>query len=202
MEINLFSQLTKAKNTLYVFDIDETVLYYNFKVDEDVVKTIEMYEASVSDKGFTNKSYLCISGGNTKIVRKPKPDVTNANALWEETLKRHLPIAHDRDGMELLKSFCDENNSKIIFLTARFKTIEKSTNIHLQSLYKWVNTDDVHLCDGEEKGLVLSKLINPSDYDRIIFVDDKDYNIQSVKNYIPSVITYRMNINSDIPREA
>ena len=44
MNVTLFSDLPKLKNTLYVFDIDDTTIYYNFTVDDEIKKTIEKYE--------------------------------------------------------------------------------------------------------------------------------------------------------------
>ena len=176
MIVSLFSEIPKCGNTLYVFDIDETTLYYNFRLDDHTVKIIEDFEAKINPN---NKDFF------------------DMNAVWEQTLRQHPPIAHDRDGLEDWKKFCDGNGSKIIFLTARFKTVEKTTIFHMQFLYPWVSANDIHMCNGKEKGLVLFDLVTKTDYNTIIFVDDKEYNIRSVEKYIPMVNTYKMIINPD-----
>ena len=173
MDISSFTQLPKLDNALYVFDIDDTTLYYNFKLNDHVYKDIEEFEAATGEQ---------------------TPDFRRANAILEEAFRTHTPVAHDRTGMEELKRFCDRNNGKIIFLTARFKTIEQLTVLHMQSLYSWISPNDVHLCDGTEKGVVLFDIVSSSDHRSIIFVDDKDYNIDSVKKYVPRASIYKMQI--------
>lgn len=173
MNICRFSELPKINNTLYVFDIDDTTLYYNFKLDDHSSQVIEKFEA------------------NTQIQT---PEFQKANTALEEAFRTHTPIVHDRTGLEELKRFCDTSGGKIIFLTARFKTIEELTVFHMQLLYPWVTTKHVYLCNGTEKGVMLFNIVTNTDYHSIVFVDDKDYNINSVRKFVPSVNLYKMTI--------
>lgn len=176
MNVKLFSDIPKVKNSLYVFDIDDTTLYYDIGLSKRISAAIEYFEENLTRHKWLFKQ---------------------VNALWEKRIINSRPIAHDRLGFEDLKQFCDQNNSRIIFLTARFNTIKASTMSHLQELYPWVDPSSVYFCDGIEKGIVLLEIISKMQYNTIIFVDDKEYNLNSVKNYVPGVILYKMTINFD-----
>ena len=168
MIITLFSEIPKTSQTLYAFDIDKTTLYYPFPINDEVVSTIEELEAGAKTNRYKNKR-------------------------WEHTLREYSPCPYDRSGMEELKKFCDENDGMIIFLTARLKSIQKSTVFHLQLLYPWVSESNIYLCDGVEKGKVLFDIVaKHHQYKQVVFVDDIVDNIESVKRYIPLVTTYRM----------
>lgn len=181
MNVELFSDIPKVKNSLYVFDIDDTTLHYDIGSSKRISAAIEYFEENLTRHKWLFKQ---------------------VNALWEKRIINSRPIAHDRPGLEELKKFCDENNSRIIFLTARFKTIKVSTMSHLQELYPWVRPSSVYFCDGVEKGIVLLEIISKMQYNTVIFVDDKEYNLNSVKKYVPGVILYKMAINLDsLPKE-
>ena len=174
MIITLFSELPKTSQTLYVFDIDETTLYYRFSISDDIVSNIEDLEAGAKTNQY-------------EVIKR-----------WENALYEYSACPHDRLGMEELKKFCDKNDGMIIFLTSRFKSIQKSTVFHLQSLYPWVSESDIYLCDGIEKGKVLFDIVAKTHYKQVVFVDDNVGNIESVNRYIPLVTTYKMDIPQNV----
>ena len=165
-EIESFVQLPSYGNSLYVLDIDETTIYYLNNCDDKYLKTIEEFEKTMN---------------RTKAFDQ-------ANRIWESNLYKEDPIVTDPEGMDKLQKFCRDNNSKIVFLTARMEHVRDITEKQMLELFRWLKKEDIYICNGTEKGTVLKNILKDhKNYDHVVFVDDKDYNIKSVQRIISQV---------------
>ena len=161
-QIITFDKLPRVKDALYVLDIDNTVLYYVNNCDDNHIKDIREFEKTMNKTDAFDK----------------------ANAIWEANLYTEEAFPIDKKSINNLKTFCDCNNSKLIFLTARFESVRDITEVQMKKLFSWVSPDSIYMCSGVEKGVMLKALI-AKDYTGVIFVDDKQYNIDSVSAYLP-----------------
>ena len=155
-------------NALYILDIDETVIYYETSMFTEYIKEIELFERTMS----RNSAF------------------ENANQKWESLVYSNNAKPIDEKGLNSLKEFSDTNNSTIVFLTARFESIRDVTLSQLKRLFPWVENHMVHMASGSPKGDKLEKMFLTHPHlqrDNIVFVDDKQYNIDSVVQKFPHV---------------
>ena len=167
--IHNFNQVYRKHNSLYVIDIDETILYYknlNKEWFDDKKNALSEY---YQRKNIMNKVY----------------------DLWEKELYKVNPIPTDYHGINNLIHYCIHNNSKVILLTARNKRVEDITKDHVNDILKY--DIPIFFAGGKSKGKMLKKIINKYysyPYENIYFIDDLEENCESVKDEIHNIITY------------
>lgn len=165
--INNFTQVKILPNSLYVFDIDETIL------------TIK-YHDSPEYKSILNKN-LPIYNNDLKKA--------NIHSFREYMLKDelHIPIPLDNDNFFNLINKIRFNNSKLIFLTARDSSLKKQTINHLEKIGLFINPDIIFFNDNKGDELLnivnnIYKNNNLLNLKNIIFVDDVFLNLSDVQS--------------------
>ena len=91
------------------------------------------------------------------------------------------PMQHtDREGFERLR----ESSKKLAFVTARFPHTKDFTYQNLKSA--GVNPEDheVHFCGNMRKGKYIANNFDLEEYDRVIFIDDQQRNLESVYAFV------------------
>ena len=160
-----------VSNAVYILDIDETVIYYDSSIFTEYIKEIQLFERTMS----LNKAFEI------------------ANEKWESLVYINEAKPIDQKGLNQLKTFSDANNSTVVFLTARFEKIRDVTLSQLKRLFPWVENHMLHMASGSPKGEKMEKmfLTNPKlRRDNIVFVDDKQYNIDNVVQKFPHVKSF------------
>lgn len=167
--IHNFDQVEKASNSLYVIDIDDTLLhYYNL-----------------------NKKWLSKEGDILMNKYNKTEALRKLYNKWEKELHKVIPIATDYYGINNLIQFCSLNNSDIIFLTARNKRVEEITRYHVSQIIH--QNFPIYFAGGRSKGKILKNILNKynyTKYNHIYFIDDLEENCESVENELPNIKTY------------
>ena len=167
--IHNFNQVYRDNNSLYVIDIDETILYY---------KNL-------------NKTWL--DNKKNELLKKYKSIeiLDRLYQLWEIELHNNYPLATDYYGINNLINYCLNNNSDVILLTARNKRVENITKNHVDQILEYKLP--IFFAGGRSKGKILKNIINryyPYYYKNIYFIDDLEENCVSVEKEIPNIIPY------------
>lgn len=155
--IKKFSEILSINNGLYVFDIDETFMVFN---------------------GITGKWWEKES--NALLGRYPKE---KAERLMDEKFRKKItkknPKPTDLNGFKDIEKRSKLLNNDIIFLTARTEDYREITMKQLEYIYPGINYP---VYFSSEKGKALKEIIDNSEkkYEEVVFVDDKDYNINDV----------------------
>lgn len=169
--IHDLNSIPLVSNALYILDIDETVIYYESSMFTEYKEEIELFERTMSrDCAFEN-----------------------ANQKWESLVHINEAKPIDEKGLNALKEFSDANKSIIVFLTARFENIRDVTLSQLKRLFPWVENHMLHMASGSPKGEKMEKMFLTHHHlirDNIVFVDDKQYNIDSVIQKFPHVKSF------------
>jgi hypothetical protein len=168
--INSFSQIYLSSKTLIICDIDDTLLYF----------------PNIHPFSYDNlmKYYISLNNDETKAHEMT---INYINWLYKISTPFHTDMYGFYDILNRLNNFPQSN---ICFLTARSGNYENReftknnfTSIGLD-YYKF----DVHYSSNIPKGEYIKNNINISNYDNIIFIDDKEFNIQNVNLYFGSRI--------------
>lgn len=165
MKIQKISDFNEIKinenySTLVLCDIDDTVIKYNC-IDENWWNT---QDATVEMK-----------------YKKLKE--------WESYIKECDPEFTCNNFLKFYKNVKNNDDSDIIFITARAKHMEYFTHKHLDLLDIPKNNLVYHL-DHNPKGHFIYKNINFSKYKEIIFIDNDIENINSVNDFFGEKIKY------------
>lgn len=173
-KINNFAQIIIKNDSLYVFDIDETFLVFKEVSDIWWKRNFDRLYRETNDYEYASNKM---------------------NKLFLDTISKNKPKATDLVGFKELERKCKLMNSKIIFLTARPSSMVQLTLDHLKSVYPTIDSD---VYFSSEKGFKLKEIIDSDkkQYENIIFVDDKIYNIKDVQKSIPQADCYQFD-----PRE-
>jgi len=162
--INEYLQIKIIIDSLIVFDIDDTIMHFegidNKWWDNRYNKYLEKYDndhkkaKSMAIKDWVNH----VTENNPKLIN-------------EENFREFIDRAY-------------ENNCKIIFLTARDHSLREITENHFQICNLNDFIEDIYF--SENKGLTLKEIINTqfNDVKNIIFIDDLERNLNSVKKEI------------------
>ena len=166
-KIKTFSELPKIKNGLYVFDIDETLLVFEEVSDVWWKRNYEKIYAETGDYEYASNKM---------------------NKIFAEIVKTHKPRPTDIEGFKAIEDNIGDNNNTIVFLTARPQNLEAETYKQIADLpikYSYP------IYFSSEKGLKMKRLIKTvnadKQFDSVIFVDDKIYNIEDVQKECPDV---------------
>ena len=169
--INKFNEIEISnEKTLVICDIDKTILYHDVKVE----KFVDM----LKDR-FNNKQELL--------------------KLSHEMMELHcriFPPSHtDSEGFKNLIYKVNKLNGKIIFLTARCKFSEDFTKKQFGQIGLKYDDYDVYYTDNKiNKGDFIKSNIDTSLWDDIIFVDDYEFNLASVKYIFPKSKCYKFEV--------
>ena len=181
--INSFNQIELGnKKSLVICDIDETLLYWNKKSSDFYHMVIDDYNMINNDCNLTD-------------------DEIEKEAL--EFLKMYKfifpPIMTDNEGFNnLLNNINSMSGSKIIFLTARTndpKSNNKYTRKHFEANGLEYDNFEINYTNNLiSKGEYIKTHIDLTDYDKIIFIDDYETYIKSVKDIFPNIVCYKFQV--------
>jgi hypothetical protein len=170
--ISSFSQieLTNDKKYLILCDIDETILHFP-DCDRDCKELIKDF----CPKDLTYKEDLEYLQNMYRRVRNPT----------------HT----DPEGFVSMVSRINENNGKLMFLTARNATSEGLTKRQLEKI--GIIDFEIHFTNATiSKGEYIKRHIDLSEWENIIFIDDYDAYIKSVLNIHPQIVCYKFKIEA------
>jgi len=182
--INSFNQIElKNKKSFVICDIDETLFYWNKKSTDFYHMVLDAY--NVSNNNYTN---LC-NFNNVEIEKEAHEFLKIYKFIYP-------PIMTDPDGFNnLLNNINLLYGSKIIFLTARkndLKTNNKFTRKHFETNGLKYDNFEIHYTSNLiSKGQYIRENIDLTDYDEIIFIDDYEDYIKSVKDIFPNITCYK-----------
>lgn len=173
-KIYSFKNIEIKENTLVICDIDNTILHF-----PNCIKKIKEIIKSISDDDDIELPYLL---NMYKLTNKPEPT--------------------DFIGFSNLLNKLENNNGKLIFLTARTEQPHEPTKKHLNTIGIDSNKFEIYYTNNKiTKGEFIKNNIDLSNWSNIIFIDDFETNINSVINYFPEIKCYQFcikTINKDI----
>lgn len=175
--INSFDQIKLRANTLVLSDIDETILRFDPIDGTWWRKQFDFHYQA-------NKDYDAAD--------------TYAQEKWVEIVSIHKPTHTDSIGFFRLIERIKRTGSSLEFVTARNNELIPYTQKHFKDLdinyMDWV----VHHLSGQSKGQYIQTNFELSKYDHVIFIDDLDYNLQSVLDHVvhPSLSVYKFVIHT------
>lgn len=157
-------ELTNGLKYLIICDIDETILH------------------------FPNCNILCES--LVKELMLKDEDYENELKFYYKNI---MPPKHtDHDGFYNMVKKLNETNGKLIFLTARNLESDDWTKKHLKQIGISPDEFEIHYtCNKITKGEYIKTYIDISDWKNIIFIDDYDSYIKSVKDIYPEISCYK-----------
>lgn len=169
-KINKFEEIISFSNSLYIFDIDDTILYYKDYDKEWLNSKIESY----------------IKQGSLPNTAK-----TRAIIEWEDNISKSDPIAIDNDCLLYLFKNINYTNGEIYFITSRGDNIKDITKNHIKKIIPFNNIEDrIIFTNGKNKGLVLQNLLNTTlkdkNFENISFIDDIIQNLENVYKLYPN----------------
>lgn len=169
--ITSFKQVQLMNNSLVVLDIDETLLKYE----------------SIDTKWWKNRfdHYYKIHTHNDKS----HDYVLNE---WIDYITSVDPLHTDKEGFLDLEKRLTDNNCRLVFVTARNKGLEQITHKHF--IHLQIHNNEIYFTDGTNKAHMIEQIIQKhmTDYDKIIFVDDLERNLNDVRTHFnDNVICYK-----------
>lgn len=158
--INSFNQIRIITKSLIVLDIDETIMAF-----PNITK---IWWKDTFDKNFANTS-------NKKLAES----LTIED--WKNHVSQNNPYLLDENQFNKFMKKINQTNCELVLLTARNKKITDLTHKHLYHCNIDINRNNVF--HNENKGEALANIINMyPEINNIIFVDDFEKNLLSVKN--------------------
>ena len=157
--ISSYKDIIIRPNALYVFDIDDTLIHFPEFTRSWWKETTQKY----------------------KMVCEETAD-DNAHAEWIGAVEVRPGFACDKDGFKEVYTNILNVGGKVILLTARPEHMKTLTMRHLrEGLWDF---DAKHVHFDKEKGQRLRKILKDhyKDINQVIFVDDYDKNIESVRD--------------------
>ena len=163
--ISSWSELGRIEeNTLLVFDIDETFLWFP-TINE------AWWQATLR-----------------RLSAQHPPDRVDqlAKEEWLRVVNQEMPVPTDVEGFRELNLEIKRTNSRLTFLTARLESFSHLTRKHLN--FCGVAPDTViHYSSSKGKSL----RVIAAKHKNVIFVDDKLANLEDVRRHNPSVQVFR-----------
>lgn len=160
--IKSFSDVHLNANYLLVLDMDETIIYYD-----------SMCKNWWKDRWNSN---FALFNDYDKAEEQTLID-------WKTHIANSLPLHTDETEFFNLLNKAKELQCDTIIVTARDSQIAELTHRHLKHLN--INDIDVHFVGSINKALKINEIAyqQSKSYDRIVFVDDMNHNLDDVKTY-------------------
>lgn len=170
--ITSFYEVKLEQNYLVVIDIDETIIMYEGMCSK-------WWNAKM-------KHYLEEFNGDFD-----KADIATT-IEWKTYILNKIPEHTDANGFFDLIGRTNQLNLELFIVTARDLEIEQLTYEHLRHLN--IPNINVHFTAGSNKAHMIESVMSKKieNYDKIIFIDDNDVNLDDVSNYFgDKVICYK-----------
>ena len=158
-------QIHPSKKTIVFCDIDDTLLHHPI---------INMHWVKLVQSFFT---FHHKNRGNLEFHRNAIED----SNLYFDGILQTIPFMHtDKAGFfELVKAV-----TKLVFVTARSPQSRQYTYENLASIGVDPDVFEVHFSDTIDKGHYISHVFDIREYDRVIFIDDQQRNLENVFNAV------------------
>jgi hypothetical protein len=148
------------KNILFIFDVDETILYFNGINNLWWSKTFDKYYMMYMDYDLAEElSY----NEWLIIISQNEPNITDKSLI--------KLLIHDHIYLSARKE-CDYD------LT--IKHLIKIYNINPKNKNELIKNHNIYHIDSKNKGEFIQKYIENKNYDYYIFIDDQEYNIKDM----------------------
>lgn len=173
--ISSFNEVDIKPNSLVIVDIDETTLKYD--------EVNELWWQRVFDSFYDihkhyDKSYQL------------------SYDYWYDFVAKNLPEHTDYDGFVNMVKRVNNNNSEIIFVTARNTDMKQITIDHLKHVNIDTDKYEIYFTSQGKKSPIIQELFNKRDKTNIIFVDDAPHNHEDVKlHFGDKVYCYKFQMN-------
>lgn len=126
----------------------------------------------------------------TRHIHHEKQSKSSKQQKTLNKIKSLLPsYTHKKSFLHLLKEV-KRKGCKLIFLTARPKSLEQITILQFDYLKLDYYAYDTHYVYNYNKGKYVKHFIDYSPFKRVIFIDDKVKNLVNMKNQIKDCICY------------
>ncbi len=168
MEINSYNQIQIDSDSFVIFDIDETLIYFDNINPKWWKDTYDKYYALYADYDKADSLSL---------------------EEWIQLINFSTPKAIDICGFnKLSQKIYKFDNSKIIFLTARDQSLKDLT--FKQLIYCGFDLSKFDIYFSSDKGSLIKELRKNYPNNKIIFIDDLKSNISDVKYHNPDAECY------------
>ena len=165
--IKSFKDIPLNRNTLVLCDIDDTVMVY-----EQLGK--KWWRERFADYYNRNGDY---EFSETALLKE-----------WCHQINQHKPVHVDKEGFEDFVERIRSTGSTLAFVTARSSDLADLTLSHLNHV-GITPTTDVHYTSHVPKGDYIADVIDFEDFDHVIFIDDMEYNLNSVQRVFGEKVT-------------
>lgn len=126
----------------------------------------------------------------TRHMRHKKKSKSSKQHITLNKIKSLLPsYTHKKSFLHLLEEI-ERKGCKLIFLTARPKSLEQITILQFDYLKLDYYAYDTHYVYNYNKGKYVKHFIDYSPFERVIFIDDKIQNLIHMKTEIKNCICY------------
>ena len=167
--VKSFKDIPVERNTLVLCDIDDTVIVFEKLGKKWWRERFADYYERNGDYEFSEKAVL---------------------KEWIHQIHKEKPVHVDKEGFEDFVERINSTGSTLVFVTARTSDLYCLTLHHLKQVGITPKTD-VHYTNNTPKGDYIANVIDFDDFDHIVFIDDMEHNVNSVKRVFgEKVATY------------
>lgn len=160
-----FSQIQGYENTLYVIDIDDTLIRFR---ELGKIWWNHIYSAYVIEyKGEHHQARWATL------------------KTWMEKIYMYKPYPISLWSFQALQEKVKENGSELILLTARDASLRAITEQNLKDCFIDIPSDKIYF--NEEKGKAIKEIVLQGGYSKVIFVDDMPKNLEDVRMELEGV---------------
>ena len=177
--ISKFDEIERYTDAIYIFDIDDTIFYYEDLRGDWWRETVKYnLEHGMND---LNAKYMALRKWERAIYHQPFVGVKGI----------------DTERMNDLITFINNSDGVFHFITSRGSNHSNLTYSHLSRFVKHNIDGKIRFADGKNKGHVLRQLLNSNkienrQYNKIVFIDDIQKNLIDIKNEFPEAECYQM----------
>lgn len=167
--VKSFKDIPVERNTLVLCDIDDTVIVFEKLGKKWWRERFDDYYERNGDYEFSEKAVL---------------------KEWIHQIHKEKPVHVDKEGFDDFVERINSTGSTLVFVTARTADLYCLTLHHLKQVGITPKTD-VHYTNDTTKGEYIANVIDFDDFDHIVFIDDMEHNVNSVKRvFREKVATY------------
>lgn len=169
MSIHTFDEVCITSGSLILIDIDDTTLYYEKNLDHFYALNKQMYPTIHYEDCLM---FACND--------------------YSRYTSYHNPSHTDLAGFNRLVERANKSKSVVMFLTARHCNGEPTTKKEFASIGIDYDSFKVHYTNNAmSKGEYICKYIDCAKFKEVVFIDNDEKYIQSVKKCCPQVVCYK-----------
>ena len=177
--ISKFDDVKRHQDAIYIFDIDDTIFYYESLRRtwwEEIIKYNQ--EHGMND---LNAKYMALRKWERSIYYQLEVDI----------------VGIDSSRLNDLITFIMKTDGVFHFITARGSNHSILTYNHVSKFVKHDIEGKITFADGKNKGHILRNLLTSNKYEHrnynaLVFIDDIQKNLIDVKNEFPEAECYEI----------